>query len=145
MEDQRKVDFKKYISKPVSKWYLARIIFYIVLLTGLLYLFFSQNGKKNVDIKEVERIDKVKVTIENWNIAEVSPQSSQRKIKPNSDILRALRHPKGVEPFVSLIFSKLLPLTFVAFAMKLRIIKHYRTKKALKLVPTLSLKSFRLY
>ena len=64
MEDQRKVDFKKYISKPVSKWYLARIVFYIVLLTGLLYIFFSQNGKKNVDVKDVKEIDKVTITIE---------------------------------------------------------------------------------
>ncbi len=65
MDDQRKVDFKKYLSKPVSKWYLARILFYIVLLTGLLYLFFSQNGKKTIDIKKIKRIDKVNVTIEN--------------------------------------------------------------------------------
>ena len=65
MDDQRKVDFKKYLSKPVSKWYLARILFYIVLLTGLLDLFFSQNGKKAIDIKKIKRIDKVNVTIEN--------------------------------------------------------------------------------
>lgn len=65
MEDQRKVDFKKYAAKPASKWYLARIVFYIVLLTGLLFFFFSQNGKKKVDLKEVKEIDKVKVTIEN--------------------------------------------------------------------------------
>ena len=65
MEDQRKVDFKKYASKPASKWYLVRIAFYIVLLTGLLYVFFSQNGRKNADVKRVKQIYKVKVTIEN--------------------------------------------------------------------------------
>lgn len=64
MEDERKVDFKKYVSAPVSKWYLARIIFYIVLLTGLLYLFFSQNNKKTADIDTIESIDRVHVTIE---------------------------------------------------------------------------------
>ena len=64
MEDQRKVDFKKYVSKPVSKWYLARIGFYIILLSALIYLFFFQNGKKKVSVEEVHRIDKVKITIE---------------------------------------------------------------------------------
>lgn len=64
MEDQRKVDFKKYISKPVSKWYLARIVFYVVLLGGLLYLFFSQYGKKSVNVDEIKSIDKVTITIE---------------------------------------------------------------------------------
>jgi len=65
MEDPRKVDFKKYVSKPVSKWYLARIVFYIILLSALIYLFFSQNGsKKSANIKEIKNIDKVSITIE---------------------------------------------------------------------------------
>jgi hypothetical protein len=64
MEDQRKVDFKKYISKPVSNWYLVRIVFYIVLLSGLLYIFFSRNEKSNFEVEEIKSIDGINVTLE---------------------------------------------------------------------------------
>ena len=64
MEDQRKVDFKKYASKPASKWYLVRIAFYIVLLTGLLYVFFSRNEKSNFEVEEIKSIDGINVTLE---------------------------------------------------------------------------------
>lgn len=64
MESKRKLDFKKYTSPAVSKWYLARIAFYIILLTGLIALFFSQKDKPKKDVRETKKIENVKITIE---------------------------------------------------------------------------------
>lgn len=64
MEGKRKLDFKKYVSAPVSKWYLARIAFYIIMLTGLIVLFFSQKDKKVVDVKKVYKIENLNILIE---------------------------------------------------------------------------------
>ena len=58
------MDFKKYTSPPVSKWYLVRIVFYIILLTGLIILFFYQKNKQEVNPEKIESIDKVNITIE---------------------------------------------------------------------------------
>lgn len=64
MKEERKVDFKKYVSKPVSKWYLVRIAFYIILLTGLIVLFFYQNNKQKVNPEKIDSIENVNITIE---------------------------------------------------------------------------------
>jgi len=61
MESKRKFDFKKYVLPPASKWYLARIAFYIVLLTGLIILFFSQKDKKKIDTEKINTIENVKI------------------------------------------------------------------------------------
>lgn len=64
MEGKRKLDLKKYVSAPVSKWYLVRIAFYIILLTGLIILFFSQKRKKTPALQKVDKIENVNITIE---------------------------------------------------------------------------------
>lgn len=64
MESNRKMDFKKYTSPPVSKWYLVRIVFYIILLTGLIVLFFYQKNKQEVNPEKIESIDNMNITIE---------------------------------------------------------------------------------
>lgn len=58
------MDFKKYTSPPVSKWYLVRIVFYIILLTGLVVLFFYQKNKQEVNPEKIESIDNMNITIE---------------------------------------------------------------------------------
>ena len=64
MESKRKMDFKKYTSPPASKWYLVRIAFYIILLTGLIVLFFYQKNKQETNPEKIDAIENVNITIE---------------------------------------------------------------------------------
>ena len=66
MDKERKIDLKKYTSKPVSKFYLIRVIFYVVILGALIYLFFDIYGDKYIEEPEVvDTIDQVNISIEN--------------------------------------------------------------------------------
>lgn len=67
MEDKPKIDLKQHASKRVSRLYMLKIFFYILLLAGILVYYFSQSGDKDVK-KEVENVKDVKeiknITIE---------------------------------------------------------------------------------
>lgn len=61
MEDKPKIDLKQHAVKRVSRLYMLKIVFYILLLTGILIYYFSQSEnkteKKQVeDIKEIQNI-----------------------------------------------------------------------------------------
>jgi preprotein translocase subunit YajC len=62
-ERERKIDFKKYTSSPVSKMYLLRIVFYIVLLVVVLSIFFSQRPDKHQPTKSIETIENVTIDV----------------------------------------------------------------------------------
>ena len=46
MEEKRPVDFKKFASPSASKMYLLKIVFYVTLLGGLIYLVKSKASTK---------------------------------------------------------------------------------------------------
>ena len=49
MEEKRQIDFKKFASPSGSKMYLLKIVFYVVLLGGLIYLAKSNPETKTID------------------------------------------------------------------------------------------------
>ena len=51
MEEKRQIDFKKFASPSGSKMYLLKIVFYVVLLGGLIYLAKS---KSNPETKTID-------------------------------------------------------------------------------------------
>jgi len=46
MEEKRQVDFKKFASPSGSRMYLLKIVFYVTLLGGLIYLVKSKSHKE---------------------------------------------------------------------------------------------------
>jgi len=57
MKKERKIDFKRYTSPPVSKMYLLKIIFYVFLLAVLSYFLFKKKGSTpKVQEKEITEI-----------------------------------------------------------------------------------------
>ncbi|MFT6243299.1 MAG: hypothetical protein ACJA0U_002370 [Salibacteraceae bacterium] len=66
MEDRPKIDLKQHTSKRVSRVYMLKIVFYVLLLVGILVYYFSQNGdeasKKEVDkVKDVKEIQNITI------------------------------------------------------------------------------------
>lgn len=51
MEEKRQVDFKKFASPSGSKMYLLKIVFYVTLLGGLIYLVKSKSNKETKAIE----------------------------------------------------------------------------------------------
>ena len=51
MVEKRQVDFKKFASPSGSKMYLLKIVFYITLLGGLIYLVKSKSHKATNSIE----------------------------------------------------------------------------------------------
>ncbi|MDX2362533.1 MAG: hypothetical protein QNK23_17125 [Crocinitomicaceae bacterium] len=63
-EDQRKVDFKRHTSPPVSKWFLLKIITYVVILIVLGVLVYSLSQKTTIkDESEVVEIEGVSLEL----------------------------------------------------------------------------------
>ena len=58
MEDKPKIDLKQHTVKRVSRLYMLKIFFYILLLAGILIYYFSQSGNKN-EKKEVEDVKEI--------------------------------------------------------------------------------------
>ncbi|MBL4862788.1 MAG: hypothetical protein JKY09_07215 [Crocinitomicaceae bacterium] len=60
MEHKRKINLRKHTSPPVSKNYLLRIIFYIVLISVLGFIVSSQLEKKEVpktpEVNEIRNV-----------------------------------------------------------------------------------------
>lgn len=64
MEDKPKIDLKQYAVKRVSRLYMIKIFFYILLLAGIIVYYFSQSGDK-ASKKKVEDVEEVQnLTIE---------------------------------------------------------------------------------
>ena len=62
MKDERKIDFKRHTSPPVSKMYLFKIIFYVVMLGVLSYFLFRTNpSKEKVDSKDITEITNIQL------------------------------------------------------------------------------------
>ncbi len=66
MEDRPKIDLKQHTSKRVSRVYMLKIVFYVLLLVGILVYYFSQNGdeasKKEIDnVKDVKEIQNITI------------------------------------------------------------------------------------
>ena len=59
MEDKPKIDLKQHTVKRVSRLYMLKIFFYILLLAGILVYYFSQSGKKD-EKKEVEDVKEIR-------------------------------------------------------------------------------------
>jgi hypothetical protein len=58
MEDKPKIDLKQHTVKRVSRLYMLKIFFYILLLAGILIYYFSQSGNKD-EKKEVEDVKEI--------------------------------------------------------------------------------------
>ena len=52
MEEKRQIDFKKFASPSGSKMYLLKIVFYVVLLGGLIYLAKSKSTPETKTIDD---------------------------------------------------------------------------------------------
>lgn len=62
MKEERKIDFKRHTSPPVSKMYLFKIVFYVVLLGVMGYFLFKGNkSKPKVDAKDITEINNVSI------------------------------------------------------------------------------------
>lgn len=60
MKEERKINFKRYTSPPVSKMYLFKIVFYVILLVVMGYFLFKGNKKKTqVKVKDITEINHV--------------------------------------------------------------------------------------
>ena len=63
-DEQRKIDLKQHALSPVSKKYLLRIIFYVVLLVGLCFVIYYLTNlkpepkpvKNPKDVKEIRGV-----------------------------------------------------------------------------------------
>ena len=67
MEDKPKIDLKQHTSKRVSRLYMLKIFFYILLLAGILVYYFSQSGDNasNKEVEDVKDVQEIKnITIE---------------------------------------------------------------------------------
>ena len=57
MREERNIDFKRHTSPPVSKMYLLKIIFYVVLLSVVAYIILKGNDKTpSIQDKEITEI-----------------------------------------------------------------------------------------
>ena len=64
MDDKPKIDLKQHVAKRVSRMYMLKIIFYILLLTGILIYYFNHNENK-AEKKEVNDVKQINnITIE---------------------------------------------------------------------------------
>ena len=67
-DDRRKIDFKQHTLPAVSKWYLIRIIFYVVFLTLVGFAIYYLHGNKAsktppaTDPKDIKEIRGVKLS-----------------------------------------------------------------------------------
>ena len=67
-EDERhRIDFKQHTLPPVSKWYLIRIIFYVVFLTLVGFAIYYLHGTKKTpppkkDLDNIKEIRGVKLS-----------------------------------------------------------------------------------
>ncbi|MFT6922564.1 MAG: hypothetical protein ACJA1C_001570 [Crocinitomicaceae bacterium] len=59
MEDKPKIDLKQHTVKRVSRLYMLKIFFYILLLAGILVYYFNQSGKED-EKKEVEDVKEIR-------------------------------------------------------------------------------------
>lgn len=56
MDENKKIDLKKYVSPKVSRSYLIRIFIYVALIAGLLLvIYFMRNNGINSGQKESEK------------------------------------------------------------------------------------------
>lgn len=63
MKEERNIDFKRHTSPPVSKMYLLKIVFYVVMLSVMLYFMF-RNDSKSVKTQEKEIREIHNITVE---------------------------------------------------------------------------------
>ena len=66
LKDPRKIDFKRHTSPPASKWYLIRIIIYVVLLLVAGIIIYSVYQKRDglQEVQDVVEIEGVSVEVE---------------------------------------------------------------------------------
>ncbi len=65
MEDRKKIDFKRHTLPPVSRWYLWRIIFYVVLLIVVSAIIYAtMDMRKGVKPDEIKEIDGINLELE---------------------------------------------------------------------------------
>jgi hypothetical protein len=53
MMEERKIDLKRHTSPPVSRIYILKIVFYVVLLS-ILSIYLHNKGDRNPSIQEKE-------------------------------------------------------------------------------------------
>jgi len=63
MDDKRKIDLQKHVSKRVSRKYLYKILFYVLLLTvlGVIYVYYGNPQEEKKDLKEIDEITNISV------------------------------------------------------------------------------------
>ena len=62
MKEERKIDFKRHTSPPVSKMYLFKIVFYVVLLGVMGYFLFNGNKKSSpIKVKDITQINHITI------------------------------------------------------------------------------------
>lgn len=61
--EKRKIDLKKHASEKASKWYLVKLIFYIICITVLAVIMYFQY-RKMIEPKETNSTEIQGVTIE---------------------------------------------------------------------------------
>ena len=65
MEERKKIDFKRHTLPPVSKKYLWRIIFYLVMLSVIGYIALSTLGMhKKQNPETIDQIHGVTIELE---------------------------------------------------------------------------------
>lgn len=65
MEEQKKIDFRRHTLPPVSKKYLWRIIFYLVMLSIIAYIALSTLGMhKKPNPETIDQIQGVTIELE---------------------------------------------------------------------------------
>ena len=73
-EDERhRIDFKQHTLPPVSKWYLIRIIFYVVFLTLVGFAIYYLHGTKKTpppkkDLDNIKEIRGVKLSESEFDV-----------------------------------------------------------------------------
>ena len=61
-----RIDLKKHVVKPASKWYLAKLALYVTILIILGVFFVRQLKSNKTDVKEkkINEIEGVRITTE---------------------------------------------------------------------------------
>ncbi|MDG1428138.1 MAG: hypothetical protein P8M19_03250 [Crocinitomicaceae bacterium] len=65
MKDDRSIDLKQHALPKVSKWYLVRIIFYVIMLAIIGIVWYYTRGKEKPvkDAASVEEVTDVKIIL----------------------------------------------------------------------------------
>ncbi|MFT5860291.1 MAG: hypothetical protein ACI865_002400 [Flavobacteriaceae bacterium] len=66
MEDDRSIDLKQHTLPKVSRWYMLRIIFYVVMLgvIGGVWYYMSHREKPVKDGEKIEEINGVTIDLD---------------------------------------------------------------------------------